>query len=247
MRSEFLSDGQLFESETEWKKAFADHPQGSAKAIWELQRSFSAKLATSAFDPHPIHDLFSLCQNELTRLLSLLPSNETLFPKDDEKQALLSLVCRFLARMEEIAPTLWKCLENLSLNRETLGSLLEEGQRLRASLLVAANASKGMMLSPDPSRTQKDFMNDFHALLCAWDRTRDLQANLEELYLFFFRDFTNELSHAADLEHDGAAASPAKVLTACGYAKQALCALTDRTRKASLPGSPDAKEKALRD
>ena len=242
MNPEFLSDGLLFESEAEWERAFQKDPQGSAKALVKLQRSFSEELAawSERFSPTSPQEILGACTTLLDELISALPKEGNLFPSESEKRAILPSVCRFLSRLQELAPGLWSFLERLSSSRESLEKLLNKNEDLQSVLSPAVAASAEFALSPDPKEALTACKQDKEAILFHLGQIIEQKGAVEMLHKRFFREFADELSSAADLEHDGASASPAKVLAACGYAKQALNLIFDQTSAASPPQSPDA-------
>ena len=242
MNPEYLSDGQLFESLEEWEKAFATDPDGTAKHLAEMQTSLEQEFSeqpTNTFDPYAFRDLIHSCRAALKELIAALPTDLSIFPTEEEKRAVLSPVSSFSTRLNELLTPYWELCHALGIDYTSLSVLSAKAEKLQSALFVAVSASAKLGLT-GPTEVLGSCVCTAEELSSRLGDLYKQQAALNQLYHSFFREFPEQLVQAADLDHEGASASPAKIYELCGGETATLRIIENRMFPASLFGFPFA-------
>lgn len=221
---EYLSDGRLYESAKFQKQALAADPDGNLKDFANRRDALEDGLAGLDISGlyNRIDALIGSCKKALTELLENLPKDGALFPDASERSLVASPVAAFCSALEPLQKTEWELLSGLSDKEHELLSSHHTAELLFASLSPAISAAKGL---PIEEALRAEYAKVEAVKADLEDRSAKLneaKERLTTLHKIFFGSFLAELSLAADLEHDGKAASPAAVLRLLGEARHFL-------------------------
>ena len=231
MNPEYFFDGQLFESQEEWEKAFATDPDGTVERLAKMQKSLEEEFSeqpTDALDPEPLRDLITSCREALNKLLASLPTDLGIFPTEDEKRAVLAPVSNFSAQLNELLTPFWELYHSLERDCNLLGALSAKAQKAQSALFVAFSASKKFGLAIALGEILGDCVCTTDSISSDLRDRYKLHEALNDLYHSFFCEFLEKLVEAADIEHEGASASPVKIYELCGGARATLRLIENR-------------------